>query len=206
MTTKNRTGSKHAAANTLGSLDDRLRQLAAITPGSKGGGSVATPFKIGEHTFGPGEQIDTNKLADFARPGSRWEPGNFLPTISQGASTDISYTTRYSEVLVGDSVEWNFFFDIVGTGTASSAVVLTLPLVAFRSDAVTYVGQAQIYDASTTTRHSLEVETILGTGGALVAFGGATTGGTYWGATPNVAITTSDQIRGMLRYRPKNSG
>jgi hypothetical protein len=204
MTTKNRTGSKHAAANALGSLDDRLRQLAAITPGADGGGSVATPFKIGDYIFGPGEQVDTNKLADIARPGDRWEAQPFLPTISQGVSTNISYTTRYSEVLLTpDEVVWNFFFDITGTGTAASGLVVTLPFVAFRT-AVTYVGQVQLYDSSLNTRLGLEAETQDSSLGTAFQLAGDTTAGTVWGVTPSIAIASADQIRGMLRYRPRN--
>jgi hypothetical protein len=205
MTTKNRTGSKHAAANALGSLDDRVRQLQSLVPGPDGGGSVAAPFTIGGYTFDEGGQVDLTKLADIARTGSRWEAGPFLPVISQGVTTDIAYTHRYSEVLIGDEVVWNFFFDFTGTGTAGSQLKVELPLPCHGADVIVkFVGQVQLYDASTTVRHSMEAETT--DSGVHIWFAGSTTGNNLWGANPSIAIASTDQLRGMIRYRPRNAG
>jgi hypothetical protein len=100
MTTKNRTGSKHAAANALGSLDDRVRQLQSLIPGPDGGGSVATPFTIGGYTFGVGDQIDLGVLASIsASVPIIYQPETSGIVVGTGGSTTGLFSVDYNRMV-----------------------------------------------------------------------------------------------------------
>jgi hypothetical protein len=192
-------GADQAFRQLLAHVQDDVKQLQRLTPGSLGGGSVAAPFTIGGVTLG--QDLALEDVVDLL--DSKWNL-DFPSRIDQGVSTNITKTWRYSEWRVVLGVcEWNFFFHVQSLGTGGTHVELTLPvpnLVEGTGSYLRHIGQAQIYDASTATRYSLDVESRTNDPGAM-AFGGAATGNNLWGAIPNLAIDVGDQIRGMVRYR-----
>jgi hypothetical protein len=145
MTTKNRTGSKHAAANALGSLDDRVRQLQSLIPGPDGGGSVATPFTIGGYTFGVGDQIDLDVLASISASGKM----TYTPTISMsdvggGGSTSGWFSIDYNRMVDFECIT------ILGTSpvVTPTGPTWTIPLAPDTNEYLHAIGNSVGYDAT----------------------------------------------------------
>ena len=126
---------------------------------------------------------------EFAPLFAAWTA--YTPQIDQGVTTNIAKTVTYSRYLkIGRLAIIQARLDVTGTGTAGSSVTISLP------SAFTFVassgsfGFGKIFDSSAVAAYS--VSWFLN-GGVLVATGDWS-GSTGWGASPNTAIATSDQI------------
>ena len=120
---------------------------------------------------------------------------SYTPTISQVGNVTKSVTyARYLKI--GRLALVQVRLDVIaGTaGTAGTFVSVSLP------SAVTPVGAGAsgpnfgfgwIYDASTSTPYTLSARA---EAGGVVAFMSDATGASYWGSTPSIGLTTSDQI------------
>jgi hypothetical protein len=121
---------------------------------------------------------------------------SFTPTISQGASSDVAKTVDYSRYLRhGRMITWSFFMTLSASGTAGSAVEVTLPLAATSTQSI--VGSGRVFDTSTSTSYS---GTLLGSATTKVRLFGDWSGTGAWGSTPNLAIASGDVISGAITY------
>jgi 3',5'-cyclic AMP phosphodiesterase CpdA len=147
--------------------------------------------------------VDTNTLTMYT--GSAWSTigpvhGALLahtPQLDQGASTNIAKTVTYSKYKrIGREVTWTFQVDITASGSAGSAMTLTLPVTAATSGLV--VGNIEFYDTSTTTHNF---------GGAylssttlLTGMNDSTALDSRFGVFPSVALASGDILRGIATY------
>ena len=118
------------------------------------------------------------------------------PTVSQGASTNITKTINYSKYArAGRMITWTFHLTATAAGTAGSAVTLTLPVTATSTSAV--VGSGFCIDAS-----------VQGYAGAWIGASSTTivfethanTAGAAFGVAPNVALASPDELFGSITY------
>lgn len=146
-------------------------------------------------------ETDTNGFQ--VHTGSAWVPFGlwgtwtaWTPRIDQGASTNIAKTVTYSRyVRIGSLVTWTFNILMTASGTAGSALVLTLPVTAVSGAGGG--GAGMVYDFSTTTRYSAHIEFATPT---TAIFVGDWSGASGWGAVPNLAIASGDVLRGTVTY------
>lgn len=126
---------------------------------------------------------------------------SYTPTISQGASTNITKTMSYSNWMnMGTWVLWQFLVTLTGTGTAGSGVTITLPANCDRSGLRTVLGTGMIWDNSTTINYS---GVWVAASASTIQFisDGTTALGNRWGTFPNIAIATDDLFQGQLVYK-----
>jgi hypothetical protein len=122
----------------------------------------------------------------------------FTTTVVQGVTTNIAKTSTISSWRYdGPMIDWAFTLNITGAGTAGSDVFLTLPIAALVPDFET-IGMCSIYDSSAGTRYVCVAETQTST---LIGFPHDTSGASYWGVGPSIALANGDSIRGSVRYR-----
>ena len=122
----------------------------------------------------------------------------YTPQIDQGATTNIAKTVNEARyVQVGRIVHVWVFLTLTAAGTAGSSATVTLPVTASGHAAGAPVGHCLVYDTSTTTRYNGNAEIVSTT---TVGFGvdGVNTG--PWGATPNLALASGDQLRFHATY------
>lgn len=121
----------------------------------------------------------------------------FDPVIGQGGGTpNITHTLFKSQWRYdGDMIEWEFFVQTTGAGTAGQIVSVTLPIAAL-SATNGAMGPAAIYDSSANLRHVVTPHT-----GSTSSIQFYADQGTVWGVTPAVALANADQIIGFVRYR-----
>ncbi len=127
--------------------------------------------------------------------GAAWE--TWTPTVTQGTTTfgTTIFYARYARIQ--KIVVAVYGLQIAsGTGQASQTVTVSLPLTAASGQNQGF-GSAWIYDASAITPYGAVAYTFSTTAGA---FGGDWSGGSSFGNTPAVQLTTSDQIRGFFIY------
>lgn len=142
---KNRVGEKGAGLGpTLSSMEDRIRQMQSIIPGSDGGGSVLTPFKIGDFTFAAGGQVDLDVLAAISAS---------VPIIYQPTTLNVDHGTDGSTTGVF-SIDYNRMVDfscttILGSSpTVSTGPTWSIPLAPENSEYLHAVGNSIGYDLS----------------------------------------------------------
>lgn len=123
--------------------------------------------------------------------GAAWV--DYTPTLVQGVT--VSKTTvvaRYCQFQ--KTVIVNIMLNPTSTGTAGSAVQVGLPIAA-RANNNQIVGSGFIYDNS--PQFNYNVSAYLG---STTTFNALYQGGSPWGTSPNLAITTGDQIQFMITY------
>lgn len=124
---------------------------------------------------------------------------SYTPTVSQGVSTNISKTVNEARyVQIGRLCACWGYVAMTGSGTAGSAVTVSLPLTASGHHSVALIGSGLVYDNSTTTRYVCTIELASTTTFSYGADG--TTGGAVWGGAPNLALAGSDQLRWQIFY------
>ena len=125
--------------------------------------------------------------------GAAWE--TWTPAVTQSGAVTATVTLgRYMRIqkLVIAVAK----LAITGTGTTNNAVKVSLPITA--KDSGQIVGSGFIYDASTNLTYLVTAESDSTTTTSFYADGNA--GASFWGQTPNVAITNLDQINITLMY------
>lgn len=124
---------------------------------------------------------------------------SYTPVLSQGASTDIAKTLQYSRFLVeGYKCTYIFALKPDAAGTAGSSIKVTLPITCIGTDGLN-LGPGEIYDASAVNRYAGVWErTDSGVRVLLITSEGESDG---WGATPNLAAGSTDDIRANLQYQ-----
>jgi hypothetical protein len=128
----------------------------------------------------------------------------YTPQVDQGASTNIAKTVREARYIrMGCVVKAWVALDLTAGGTAGSQVTMTLPVTASgHTTGWSTVGSGELYDASGSggagLRYAVTVSLASTTTVAFAADGQTGVGG--WGASPNAALATSDQIRVVLTY------
>lgn len=198
-----RFGEAGALERLLASLDERIRGLQAIMPGSEGGGSVRAPFKIGGYTIGGSDNdIDLATLARLCR--GEWIR-DYRTIVAQGAVTpDISYNIDLSEYRVlPQEIEWLFKISMAGTGTAVTIFTLLLPVASGYAGLGEWIGEGEFYDSNTATRYICGLENYPSPQHIMLVHD--TSSNTALGAAPSIALGPGDAIRGRVRYRPIGS-
>jgi hypothetical protein len=150
-------------------------------------------------------QADTN--CDTVYSGSAWSTQGpmyggglaWTPAVTQSGSVTVT-VNQASYFRMGRMVTAFFFLSVTGTGTASNAITITLPVNAQYSSFVVPCGNAILLDASTTNLYT-----------AVARLASATTFVMYNSSTPSAdprlgvggftaALASGDQISGMLVY------
>lgn len=133
----------------------------------------------------------TNLLNALAEP---WTA--HTPTVSQGASSNISKTVTYSKYIkVGRFVLWTFNISMTAAGTAGSPLRLSLPHAAASTGALS-AGGGYIYDASANTTYAGAWGG--GTASLIQLIGDWSNGA--WGQGPSVAVASGDALLGFVIY------
>ena len=87
---------------------------------------------------------NSNELAPFFVP---WT--SYTPTLAQGVSTNIAKTVNAARYLkIGNTLFVNIYVSATGTGTANSAITLSIPSGFTMTSQVYLIGQGQFVDAS----------------------------------------------------------
>ena len=122
--------------------------------------------------------------------GAAWV--DYTPTLTQGVTvTKTVGHARYCQFQKTIVVE--LYMICTSTGTAGQAVVVGLPFTPKNNGA--YLGGGFIYDASTNVMYN-----VLPTADATASFQMFYQTGLYFGTSPAVTLTTSDQLRLKLVY------
>lgn len=122
-----------------------------------------------------------------------------VPTLAQGASTNIAKTSTVSEYCVVNGVcEWWFKIDPTAAGTSGSAITLSLPVAAVAAGS-RIAGAGMYFDASGPTEYGVVYS--LETTGAVSMIPASGGSNNFLGAVPAFAVASSDSMRGHLRYR-----
>jgi hypothetical protein len=137
--------------------------------------------------------LDMRSLGDAidSTLGSAWI--TYTPTLVQAVT--VSKTTvlaRYKKV--GKTVNVTIMMNPTSTGTGGSAVQVGLP-VAARVNSNQIVGSGFIYDNSPQFNYNVSAYLV-----STTVFSCLYTGGSPWGSSPNLAITTGDQLQFNITY------
>lgn len=149
-------------------------------------------------------ETDTSRIYMYQTSYGNWliqnEPWqSYTPTLAQGATTDIAKTVNYSEYTrMGRTVHYQFRISITGTGTAGSALSLSLPFQNTITSAAPIIGDGFVYDSSAGTVITGNINATFTGFCQLVTSAGA---GQSWGANPNIAIANGDIYSGAVTYR-----
>lgn len=118
---------------------------------------------------------------------------DYTPTLTQGVT--VSKTTvlaRYCQIQ--KTVIVNIMMNPTSTGTIGSAIQVGLPLAA-RTNSNQIVGTGFIYDNS--PQFNYNVSSYLA---STTTFSSLYQGGSPFGTSPNLAITTGDQLQFIITY------
>lgn len=141
------------------------------------------------------QAFDGTNWVEFGRLASA---GTWTPTVAQGASTNISKTvTEARYVRIGNIVFAWCHLQITGSGTAGSAVSVTLPVTASGATANSSIGAGSIIDSGTAA-NSGPVDVWLQT--SATAYFLLTGQTARWGQGPNAALASGDSIRFHVMY------
>ena len=126
--------------------------------------------------------------------GAAWE--TWTPTVTQtgNVTVTINYAkyTRIQKLVVAQ-----FYLTVTGTGTAGSAVSVSLPITNYAASSQ-MVGGGFIFDASATNLYTVQSQIASTT---TVQFYSDQTGtASFWGIAPNVGLAVNDQIRCTVSY------
>lgn len=116
--------------------------------------------------------------------------------FDQGATTNIAHTVAYAKVLrEGRKVTITWQVSFTASGSASSSIVVNLPYTAADTQGVQ--GHAHFLDSSSSTRYVLAAYPSSTT---QVIFVHDTSGASGFGAAPNIAIASGDELGGSITY------
>lgn len=136
------------------------------------------------------------RTLDDSRGTGAWQ--SWTPTVAQGATNNIAKTVQYAKyVVLGKTVIANCRLDLTANGTAGSQASISIPSEIATASTNPRVGACHIYDASTTVRYTGQAEFLTST---TLGFVGDWSGNNAWGAAPNLALGTSDQIGFSIMY------
>lgn len=174
------------------SLKSRLTSVATSTtrPSNPSGGQLLW-------------ETDTERLMCYDPTYADWIAveffGNWLTagavTISQPGS--LGFTTTQSKMkIVGSTVQWKFAFSLTGAGTATNAVVMSLPFGTIPVSRPEEVGgMVLIYNGTS----YLTLPEWNSSSSIVFRVDGA--GGTgLWGSGPSIALAAGNIIRGRVEY------
>ena len=130
--------------------------------------------------------------------GEAWT--SFTPVITIGNTP--TFTTQYSKYArVNKIIMWRFSFLLSQAGTASNAVVLTLPVTSTATGGggvAAVIGAGQIYVVGTNSTTTLVANHVSTT---TMAFSATTSsGGVNFGASPAATLGISSYISGAVFY------
>jgi hypothetical protein len=146
-------------------------------------------------------EVDIDALQAFdATFSGVWT--DWTPTLDQGVTTNIAKTVTYARrVKVGRLVTVAFRLDVTGTGTASSTVLMTLPVTQVSSGPLP-CGEGYIFDASANIFYPAQVGVFSAT---RVSFNSTTVNiaspGLGGATSPfTAALASGDVIAGTFTY------
>ncbi len=123
---------------------------------------------------------------------------SYTPTLSQGASTNISKTvTAARYIQTGRIVQAWVDLAATGAGTAGSNITVTLPVTASGHSANQVIGAGIYYDASATTYYTIAAYLASTT---TVQFIATNATGVSFGNVPAVTVASSDLLRFNVQY------
>lgn len=152
-------------------------------------------------TWASGDILTAADLNTYVRDNTAALYGtttSYTPQVDQGASTNISKTVNEARYVQAGRVCFCWgYLTLTGAGTGGSHVTVTLPIAASGHASVAVIGVAMVYDNSTTTRYVCDVEL---NGGKMTFANDASASGNLWGASPSIALASSDQLRWQVTY------
>ena len=142
-----------------------------------------------------GQDIDTT-LGVYSA-GSAWT--SFTPTLYQGGS--VAITGNASEYLQSGKTMFVLFkFEANASGTTNNILYVEgLPGTMVTPDGSS-IGSGRIYDISANITYGAVFDASTRSGARGVSFSGDWATGGAWGTSPNLAIASTDRLRGLLIY------
>ena len=154
--------------------------MAWTTPGTATAGEVLTAA-----FWNTNVRDNSLMLAPFF---AAWT--SYTPTLSQGASSNISKTVTHAKyVQIGKVVILAIKLSITGAGSSGSSIVATLPVTSAASAII--FGSGMYYDASLNSTYAGGAFINTGTTVAIYAHGAA---GNVVGVSPNIAVANGDEF------------
>jgi len=124
--------------------------------------------------------------------GAAWE--SYTPTLTQTGT--VTKTVTYAKFCqINKLIVCNVRLDVTGAGTATSAVVIGLPITASQSSNLR-IGTSTFFDSSAGITYNAAVQLVSSTTVSLLADGGPN----FVGVLPNVALAASDQLTLSIQY------
>jgi hypothetical protein len=146
---------------------------------------------------------DTNAVTVY--DGAAWVevtrvglPTSYTPTLSQGASSNISKSVQRSRwSRLGIWTIWQFSIACTGAGTAGSAITLTLPDTCAFSGVPNGIGDGIIQDASGALNYKVAWSPTSTT--TIIGYRDGSAAGAV-GATPSFALASGDYLSGTVMF------
>jgi len=124
--------------------------------------------------------------------GAAWEA--YTPTLTQSAA--VTKTVTYAKYCqINKLIVCNVRLDVTGTGTASAAIVIGLPITAAQSSSLR-IGASTFFDSSTSITYNAAPQLVSNTTVSLLADGVPN----FIGVLPNVALGAGDQLTLSIHY------
>jgi len=147
------------------------------------------------------EAISLNYYSHQASPVGYPQWFNYVPILSQGASTDIAKTVTFAKYnLVGRVVTTKVVLMATGTGTAGSNILITLPIAGVRGRDFAIIGTGLYDDISSNTYCCVAIYTTENTKVQLVS-ASVTTRGAGVGSNPSLAVDIDDRFELVASYQ-----
>ena len=182
------------AAWMLANVSDQV--ISQVTAGTHPTGTEGQ--FIYETDTGSVKGHDGSAFVEFGRLSGA---GTWTPQIDQGASTNISKTvTTAFYVRFGNIVLAWANLALTASGSAGSAVTVTLPVAPSGHNANDSIGGGQVNDSSSAT-NALVVDVWFNSGSTVYFQAASVASAGRWGAVPNVALASGDSIRFHVMYR-----
>jgi hypothetical protein len=145
--------------------------------------------------------ISLNYYSHQASPVGYPQWFNYVPILSQGASTDIAKTVTFAKYnLVGRVVTTKVVLMATGTGTAGSNILITLPIAGVRGRDYGIIGTGLYDDISSNTYCCVASYTNKNTEVMLIATSN-TTRGAGVGSNPSLAVDSDDRFELVASYQ-----
>lgn len=147
------------------------------------------------------EAISLNYYSHQASPVGYPQWFNYVPILSQGASTDIAKTVTFAKYnLVGRVVTTKVVLMATGTGTAGSNIMITLPITGERGRDFAIIGTGLYDDISSNTYCCVASYDNTNTHVMLIPTS-ITTRGSGVGSTPSLAVDSDDRFELVASYQ-----
>lgn len=154
--------------------------------------AITSPF-VGQRAFISGTLVNTQYNGTAwveVGPIGSWT--SYTPTLTQSGA--VAKTVGYARyVQMGKIVSVQVILNITGTGTASNAVEVGLPVTA---SSTSFIGSAYLLDANVNNYVGI---CQLATTTTVTLYASAS-GNTPMGITPNFAFANGDQVRVSITY------